>query len=237
VDPFRDPAVGVVGGKIASVQPSSSLVEAFLAQVKKSDGSQFQKTEPMAFPGGNVAYRATALQKVGIFDAAMPGGGDVDLAWRVQAYAGYKGVFAAQAVVYHKHRSSLTGVFRQYRRYGCSEIVLTTLYRNETFHCRTPKSQLRTMARQVRALCTYPVSFLVRLTRWRSWQADRLYLVWPVLRFVLELGSLAGKIEGLVRTRCFRRNPYPTDAKQVKRKPSASPSSDTVGSRARELAA
>jgi len=220
VAPFEDPQVGVVGGHIASQQASESIVEQFLAMVNKTDQESFKSTEPKAFPAGNVAYRREALNHVGIFDSAMSGGGDNDLAWRVQAYGGYSGVYVPEAVVYHRHRNTIRGMFKQYRRYGLNEIVLTTLYKSESFHMRTPGYQLRGMLQQLRALImTYPFSFLIRLTRWQRWQTDRLYLFWPLLWFVLDSGYLLGKLEGLVRTRFFRRNPYPTDAQEVKRHP------------------
>jgi len=235
VRPFRDPAVGVAGGRIASQEPDSSLVEAFLAQVKVTSEERFHPSEPKGFPTGNVAYRQSALDQVGIFDAAMPGGEDVDLAWRVQAYGGYLGVYVPDAVAYHKHRSTLAGLFHQYRGYGFTEIVLTTLYRGQAFHQRTPTYQLRAMARQVRALGTYCLSFPVRLTRWRRWQSDRTYLAWLPLWFVLESGYLVGKIEGLVKTRFFCRNPYPTNSQEVKRAPVAASAPSYVSSLAKEV--
>ena len=219
VRPFNDPAVGVVGGRRASQTPDSdaALVELFLAQVWVHDERLYHPSEPKGFPTANVAYRAAALDQVGIFDAAMPGGGDVDLAWRVQIHGGYQGIYVPEAVVYHKHPTTLSGHFHQFRRYGFNEMVLTTLYRGQAFHRRTPTYQLRLMARQMRALVTYGLSFAVRSLRWRRWRSDRMYLAWPVLCFVMELGSLVGKAQGLVATRFFRCNPYPTNSQEVKR--------------------
>jgi cellulose synthase/poly-beta-1,6-N-acetylglucosamine synthase-like glycosyltransferase len=215
--PFLDPAVGVVGGRILSQEPNTGLVEAFLATVKRADAQRYHAGEPMGFPTGNVAYRRAALDPVGPFDAAMPWGEDIDLAWRVQAVAGFQGVYVDDAVVYHKHRSTVTGLLRQYWKYGTSEIVLTTLYRGAVFHRRTPRYQFCRIAQHVRALGTYCASFAVRLFRWRRWRSDRLYLAWPLLWFVLESGLLLGRIDGLLRTGFFRRNPYPTDTPEVRR--------------------
>lgn len=219
LEPFRDPVVGVTGGRIESQKPDSGGIEAFLAHVGTITEEQYRPSEPKGFPGGNVAYRRSALDRVGIFDAAMVGGGDVDLAWRVQAYGGYLGVYVPDAVVQHKHRSSVKGLFRQYRRYGFTEIALTTLYRGQAFHHRTPGHQLWAIAQQVRALGTYCLSLSIRLTRWRRWRSDRSYLAWPVLWFVLQSGLLAGELEALLKTRFFRRSPYHANSREVRRAP------------------
>lgn len=217
--PFDDPAVGVAGGRRASQEPDSGagLVELFLAQTHIHDERLYHPSEPKGFPTANVAYRAVALDRVGVFDAAMPIGGDVDLAWRVQVYGGYLGIYVPDAVVYHKHHTTLSGHFGQFRGYGVDEMVLTTLYRKQAFHRRTPVYQLRLMARQMCALVTYGLSFVARSLSWRRWQSDRMYLAWPVLCFVTELANLVGKAQGLIKTRFFRRNPYPTNSRDVKR--------------------
>jgi cellulose synthase/poly-beta-1,6-N-acetylglucosamine synthase-like glycosyltransferase len=229
VVPFEDPDVGVVGGPRASQIPEtgSGLVERFLAQVHVHDERLYHPSEPKGFPTANVAYRASVLDQVGIFDSTMPGGGDVDLAWRVQLYGGYRGVYVPEALVLHKHRATISGHFRQFRRYGFSEIVLATLYRRHSLPRRTPKYELRSMARQIRALLVYVSSFCIRLLRWRRWRSDHLYLASPALWFVLESGNLVGKLQGLVNTRFFRRNPYPTKADEVIRSAVATPTMTT----------
>lgn len=217
--PFENSAVGVVGGAVISQPAAGSLVEAFLAQVKVVSAATFRNSEPRGFPTTNVAYRRAALDRVGIFDAAMPGGGDVDLAWRVQAYGGYQSVYVSEAIVSHKHRAHWHGVFKQYQRYGFTEIALSTLYRGEPFHRRTPAYQIRDMLKQVRAIFIYILSFCIRLFRFKRWRNDRLYLFGPLLWLLLDAGSLLGKCKGLVRTRFFRRNPYVTNIAEVIRYP------------------
>lgn len=223
VSPFAEPSVGAVGGTIDSQPAGRSLVEVFLAQIGLRSESQFLPYEPKGLPSGNVAYRRDALRKVGVFDDVMTGCEDVDLAWRVQAYGGYQGLFVPNAVVYHRHRSTLPGLYRQYRRYGRDEIVLSTLYRGQTFHRRTPAYQLQRMLKEVCALGTYCMSFVVRLFRWRRWHTDRMYLAWPVLWFVLQSGHLVGGAEGLVSTRFFRRNPDARSGTDVVREPVVAP--------------
>lgn len=209
VQPFRNTTVGVVGCKILAQTPPSNLVEAFLVQIRINERN-FSSSEPKGFLSGAVIYRRSALDQVGAFDIFMQGNEDVDLAWRVQAYGGYQGVYVPEAVVYNRHRSTLVGLFRQFKKYGFFEIVLTTRYRDEPFHKRTPTFQLHIMGRQFLALGTYILSFGIRLLRWRRWRLDRLYLASPVLWFVLESGNLIGKLEALIATRGFRFVPLPT---------------------------
>jgi cellulose synthase/poly-beta-1,6-N-acetylglucosamine synthase-like glycosyltransferase len=220
VAPFSDPKVGVVGGTIGSQPHTSGLVERFLCEVNIRDETRYRSSEPKGFPSGNVAYRRAALNQVGTFDAFLLRAEDVDLAWRVQAYGGWLGIFAPNAVVLHKHDSTLQALFRQYRRYGLGEVIISTLYRGEAFHQRTPARQLRKMMAELGALLTYSLSFCVRLVRIQRWHIDPMYLAWPVLWSVLQTGHLVGTIEGLARTRWFRCNPYATNEREVMHVPS-----------------
>ncbi len=64
--------------------------------------------------GGAVAYRREMLQDIGLFDEELfMYLEDVDLNWRAQL-AGYKAVFAPQAVVYHRLSASGGGVIASY---------------------------------------------------------------------------------------------------------------------------
>jgi GT2 family glycosyltransferase len=64
--------------------------------------------------GGAVAYRREMLDVIGLFDEDLfMYLEDVDLNWRAQL-AGYKAVFAPQAVVYHQLSASGSGVIASY---------------------------------------------------------------------------------------------------------------------------
>lgn len=215
VQPFSQPDVGIVGGQIASQEPGPSLVEKFLFKVKSSSASRFNTSEPKGFPTGNVAYRRDALQQAGPFDSAMPWGEDIDLAWRVQVFGKYTGVYIDDAIVYHKHHSSLKGLFQQYKKYGYVEILLSTLYRGQTFHFRSSDYQIKQMIKQIYSLMIYPLSFFFRL--FRSRRSERIYLFEPLLWFVLDSGYLWGKVVGLVKTVGFRHNPHSSKHINIKR--------------------
>jgi glycosyltransferase involved in cell wall biosynthesis len=211
ISPFVAPSVGAVAGSIRPSAPES-LVERFFASVRPYEAGVDDGL--LALLTGNVAYRKSVLQAVGMFDEALFTAGDVDLGWRVQIYTGAQVKRVPDAVVYHRHRTTLKGLFKQYRRYGFSEVLLDTLYRRSPFHSRTPAQQLRGMLRQIRALIIYVASTVYRrivVGLGLKAIADRkFYVASPALFFVAESGALIGKCEALAATRGFRRNPFPS---------------------------
>ncbi|MGE0448552.1 MAG: glycosyltransferase [Vicinamibacterales bacterium] len=72
-------------------------------------------------PGCNMAFRRDALLAIGGFNAIyLRAGDDVDVCWRLQARGGKIG-FAAAALVWHHHRSSIAAYWRQQVGYGEGE--------------------------------------------------------------------------------------------------------------------
>lgn len=196
--PFDDANVGAVVGCIADAPPQS-LAEQFTARI-----------QPFARPdcGGlktlltaNVAIRRNALERLNLFDAHLPTAGDVDLGWRIQLRLGLTIAEAPEAVVWHSHRTTMRDVFAQYRRYGASEILLSTLYRGGAGSLSRSQHAWR-MLQQLRACATYIASFFVRLLTFRR------ELVWPLFLLVVESGNLAGKIGAWITTHGCTRNPY-----------------------------
>jgi GT2 family glycosyltransferase/sugar lactone lactonase YvrE len=75
-------------------------------------------------PGCNMAFRRDALLAVGGFNPIyLRAGDDVDVCWRLQA-RGWKIGFAAAALVWHHHRSSVQAYWRQQVGYGEGETWL-----------------------------------------------------------------------------------------------------------------
>jgi GT2 family glycosyltransferase len=75
-------------------------------------------------PGCNMAFRKTALQSIGGFDAqCRAAGDDVDVCWRLQDAGGKLG-FSAAAVVWHHRRDSVRGYWKQQVGYGKAEAIL-----------------------------------------------------------------------------------------------------------------
>jgi GT2 family glycosyltransferase len=75
-------------------------------------------------PGCNMAFRREALLAIGGFNPIyLRAGDDVDVCWRLQA-RGWKIGFAAAALVWHHHRSSVAAYWRQQVGYGEGETWL-----------------------------------------------------------------------------------------------------------------
>ena len=207
IKPFSNDGTLAAAGRIVDYPPSTRA-ERFIHQV-----SPFTDLDLTGLPSlltGNVVYRRTVLEQLGWYDEALPTAGDVDMGWRLKAHWSDAIARAPAAVVYHKHRTTWGGLYRQFSRYGYSEILLATLYQNCLGDAVSPPDQARRMLSQLGALFTYILSFCWRLVRYpfRRYSSD--WLLWPVFMFVIESANLAGKGRGLVHTRWFRRNPYPS---------------------------
>ena len=75
-------------------------------------------------PGCNMAFRRDALLAIGGFDPAYHAAGDdVDVCWRLQARGQQIG-FAPSALVWHRHRRTIRGYWRQQVGYGEAETQL-----------------------------------------------------------------------------------------------------------------
>ena len=75
-------------------------------------------------PGCNMAFRKTALQAIGGFDAQFrTAGDDVDVCWRLQQ-RGWTLGFSATAMVWHHRRNSIRAYWRQQQGYGKAEALL-----------------------------------------------------------------------------------------------------------------
>jgi len=117
VKPFADPAVGAVAGAIVPYPPRT-LLELYAA--RRMSHSQLRCLTHRYAMTPNLAFRRAALERVGGFDEAMPGGGfeDADLCWRLEREAGLELRYAPRAVVLHRYRSTPREFLLQHYRYG-----------------------------------------------------------------------------------------------------------------------
>jgi O-antigen biosynthesis protein len=84
----------------------------------------FSDTDAEHIPGCNMAFRKSALEAIGGFDAQFRAAGDdVDICWRLQE-AGFRLGFVPGAFVWHHRRSSVAAYWRQQRGYGKAEALL-----------------------------------------------------------------------------------------------------------------
>ena len=135
---FKDLNVGGIGGRILKSEPQTWV------QVHSEDLAE-QQLVPQYLPfydapyivTANAAYRMSLLRSLKGFDASFQSGGDVDLAWRVQA-AGFTIVTAPDAIVHHAARETVKGYFRQFFMYAAWHVFLFKKYRqHKSFFANT----------------------------------------------------------------------------------------------------
>lgn len=128
VRPFADSTVGIVAGEIAAL-PGDTLLERYAER-----HATLSQTHTLAHPflpygqTANLAIRRQILEQVGLFRPYLTTGGDADLCWRILQQGNWQIQFADQAIVQHRHRTTLTELRSQWRRYGRSNRYLHELY-------------------------------------------------------------------------------------------------------------
>jgi glycosyltransferase involved in cell wall biosynthesis len=115
---FDDPQTILATGPIHGWQPSTAA-EQFVCcrQVFDCEATARHPRHPFAH-GMNVAVRRAAALEIGGWDETMPSGEDVDFSLRLRKRFGSDIRFAAQAVLFHKHRCTDEALWKQARWHG-----------------------------------------------------------------------------------------------------------------------
>jgi cellulose synthase/poly-beta-1,6-N-acetylglucosamine synthase-like glycosyltransferase len=132
VQPFTDLNIGVVGGGIGSL-PGETLFEKYAEQEKILSQERHLSNQFLPYlVTANLAVRRKVLEEVGLFRPHLTTGGDADLCWRIQRNSDWQLYYAPQAIVLHRHRTSLIGLLKQFHRYGQAAQYLDELYQIES---------------------------------------------------------------------------------------------------------
>jgi cellulose synthase/poly-beta-1,6-N-acetylglucosamine synthase-like glycosyltransferase len=145
----------------------------------------------------NAAYRRSALLAAGLFQEHLFTAGDIDMSLRLQLDGHGRIHFAPEAVVFHVYKETWGAMWRRFRRYGYSEVLMSSLYRDcEAYPIKTRDQVLRVL-RQFRALITYGLSFIWRLRKVlrQGWVPD--YNLTPALWATIESANVWGKAQAL----------------------------------------
>ncbi|MFH1126419.1 MAG: glycosyltransferase [Candidatus Altiarchaeota archaeon] len=186
IDVFRDPSIGVVSGRVAAYKPET-LVERYSA-LKALPQEEFSNRSIPFAATANAAFRKAVLEEVGFFDENFTSGGDEEVCWRIRE-KGYRIVYQPKAVVYHKHRKTLEGLFKQYVKYGEGQARLYKKYGKRQVDWRGYLSVLW--------------SVFIR-TPWRIVNSpvkkDKiLYIATPLLDTLAQVGFKWGSIRGSLK--------------------------------------
>ncbi|MEP6487230.1 glycosyltransferase [Microcoleus vaginatus GB2-A3] len=128
VKPFVDLEIGISAGEILAL-PGKTILEQH-ADRQNTLSQKHTLAHPFCPYGqtANLAVRRLVLQQIGLFRPYLTSGGDADLCWRILRETSYKMYFAENAIVRHRHRSTIKQLQSQWYRYGESNKYLHELH-------------------------------------------------------------------------------------------------------------
>ncbi|MBU1627669.1 glycosyltransferase [bacterium] len=116
---FDNEDVGIVGGKILPHSIDNDI-ERFIDYRKILDQEKLMQKGDFSYPfcaTANSVIKSSLLKDLKGFDTYYKIAGDADFCWRAY-FKGIKTVYAEDAVVYHKHRSTIRDLYNQAFQYG-----------------------------------------------------------------------------------------------------------------------
>jgi len=183
---YAEQEIGGVCGEILSYKPDT-VIEQFsdIIGVNRVDlvgkidrrRSELQRNRHQFlsanFFTANCSYKKSVLSRLGGFDTDFPSAGDVEFGWRVLK-ANYKLIYDPEALVLHKHRSTLRGLIKLFFVYGKDQPLLlrkssegrsyirikTYLLKSWEFGCRLPVLALVTVDSFTLLIVSIPLSLL-----------------------------------------------------------------------------
>ncbi|MEG4484959.1 glycosyltransferase [Microcoleus sp. D2_18a_B4] len=128
VKPFLDVEIALSAGEILAL-PGKTILEQH-ADRQNTLSQKHTLAHPFCAYGqtANLAVRRLVLQQIGLFRPYLSSGGDADLCWRILRETSYKMYFAENAIVRHRHRSTIKQLQSQWYRYGESNKYLHELH-------------------------------------------------------------------------------------------------------------
>jgi O-antigen biosynthesis protein len=124
VNVFDDEDVGVAGGRI--ITPGTDPLARFYEKRRIVSNEEFSgnyRFSPPFLATANAIFRRTALEKCHGFNTEYHAAEDADICWRIQDL-GYSVRYVHAGVVFHNHRTTSGGLFRQSIEYGFYGILV-----------------------------------------------------------------------------------------------------------------
>jgi len=131
VQGFDSEEVGVVVGETVPYPPQTPA-ERYMA-MRKPLQQMWNLSYPVSpwFATSSVALRRKVFDNIGLFDPQILTGEDVDISWRFFQNKNFKLVHRPKSVVFHRHRVTTWGLFKQYQGYGYGRAILSRKYRGK----------------------------------------------------------------------------------------------------------
>jgi glycosyltransferase involved in cell wall biosynthesis len=181
VPAVRDEGVGMAGGPILAAQPCN-YVERFGETIHDQERAITTWTPPYVITANGAAKKST-LEAIGGFDPVFRRSQDADLSFRLGG-AGYRLVFAAGAIVYHRNERTLRGLVREGFQHGFWTVAL--LERHRPLTPRLKLSPYRTLTASLPRCVRGPDPLEARCVA------------------AFQLGKAAGRVSGSARFRTLR---------------------------------
>ncbi len=126
LNPFRDTKVGATGGTVRAYNPQS-YIERYQDRInivnqQETISPSKVKNRCATIATSNAFFRKDALEQAGLFNESLHSAEDYDISLRIQRKTSYIFVYTPDAMIYHKHSSTITQLCRQYYRYGYTNI-------------------------------------------------------------------------------------------------------------------
>jgi len=186
VQHWTDSSIGCFAGEIKAFQPKT-IIEKF--SERKDILNQRHTFNNPYLPyaqTANVGFRKQVFEQIGLFDSEMKTGGDADFCWRMQKQTRFQIRFIPKAVVYHKHRDSVRGLYKQFQKYE---------YARKYWLIRYPDFPLPSKGKLIfellRVSCKAILIFPINLIRWVTGKIDGVDLLSPFLACVMSVGTLS----------------------------------------------
>ncbi len=128
IQPFSKPEVAIVAGEITALADKNLLAK--FAENQETLSQKHTLAHPFCAYGqtANLAIRRRVFKKSGLFRPYLTTGGDADICWRILKQNLGNLEFASDAIVQHRHRTSIKELASQWRRYGRSNRYLHELH-------------------------------------------------------------------------------------------------------------
>jgi len=186
---WDDHTIGCFGGEVLSYEPNT-MVEKFSDRYGMLAQSGVLNHPYMPYLAtANCAYRREVFDIIGLFNPYLYSGGDADICWRMQKQTEFKIKFIPEAIIYHKHRVDIIGLYKQSKRYEYGQLLLHKVY---------PDLKLATVKeRRTEALnAAYAVLrwFPGSLIKFTSGKIDRTTLFYNFFIFIYWLGTYRGRL-------------------------------------------
>jgi cellulose synthase/poly-beta-1,6-N-acetylglucosamine synthase-like glycosyltransferase len=135
--PFAAADVGGVAGAIEAFAATSTVERYQARRAIRAERAFAHPVMPFA-QTANAAYPRDLVLALGGFDARIPFGGDLDFSWRLQRRTGRRLVYAPDALVRHRHRTTWRGLAALYEKNAIANCLLASRH---AYYARYPEAR------------------------------------------------------------------------------------------------